>query len=81
MQKARSHPFSLRNIGLLQLASLWFQVLFHSHSWVLFNFPSQYYALSVANEYLALASGLAEFPPGFSCWVVLGNNVHSDYCI
>ena len=29
-------------IGLLQLASLRFQVLFHSHSWVLFNFPSQY---------------------------------------
>ena len=42
MQKARSHPFPLRGIGLLQLASLRFQVLFHSHSWVLFNFPSRY---------------------------------------
>ena len=42
MQKARGHPFPLRGIGLPQLASLRFQVLFHSHSWVLFNFPSQY---------------------------------------
>jgi hypothetical protein len=42
MQKARGQPFPLRGIGLPQLASLRFQVLFHSHSWVLFNFPSQY---------------------------------------
>ena len=42
MQKARGQPLPLRVIGLPQLASLRFQVLFHSHSWVLFNFPSQY---------------------------------------
>ena len=42
MQKARGQPFPLRGIGLPQLASLRFQVLFHSHSWVLFNFPSRY---------------------------------------
>ena len=42
MQKARGQAFPLRGIALPQLASLRFQVLFHSHSWVLFNFPSQY---------------------------------------
>src|SRR3989338_6695612 len=42
MQKARGQPLPLRVIGLPQLASLRFQVLFHSHSWVLFDFPSQY---------------------------------------
>ena len=81
MQKARGQPLPLRVIGLPQLASMRFRVLFHSHSWVLFNFPSRYYALSVANEYLALASGLAEFAPGFSCRVLLGNTTHSDDCI
>ena len=43
MQKARGQPFPLRGIGLPQLAGLRFQVLFHSHSWVLFNFPSRYW--------------------------------------
>ena len=42
MQKARGQPFALRRIGLPQLAGLRFQVLFHSHSWDLFNFPSRY---------------------------------------
>ncbi len=42
MQKARGQPLPLRVIGLPQLASIRFQVLFHSHSWVLFNFPSRY---------------------------------------
>ena len=43
MQKARGQPLPLRVIGLPQLASMRFQVLFHSHSWVLFNFPSRYW--------------------------------------
>ncbi len=34
-----------------------FQVLFHSPPGVLFTFPSQYYALSVTKEYLALRGG------------------------
>ena len=43
MQKARGQALSLRTIALPQLASLRFHVLFHSHSWVLFNFPSRYW--------------------------------------
>ena len=37
-----------------QLVNTGFQVLFHSPPGVLFTFPSQYYALSVTKEYLAL---------------------------
>ena len=48
-----------------------FQVLFHSPPGVLFTFPSQYYALSVTKEYLALGGGPPDFPQGFSCLVVL----------
>ena len=48
-----------------------FQVLFHSPPGVLFTFPSQYYALSVTKEYLALRGGPRSFPQGFSCLVVL----------
>ena len=40
-----------------QLVNIWFQVLFHSPPGVLFTFPSQYYALSVTKEYLALRGG------------------------
>ena len=54
-----------------QLVNTGFQVLFHSPPGVLFTFPSQYYALSVTKEYLALRSGLRSFPQGFSCLVVL----------
>ena len=39
---------------LPQLVNTGFQVLFHSPPGVLFTFPSQYYALSVTKEYLAL---------------------------
>ena len=39
-----------------QLVDTGFQVLFHSPPGVLFTFPSQYYALSVTKEYLALGS-------------------------
>ena len=42
MQKARSHPFPLRGIGLLQLVSAWFQVLLTPLIEVLFIFQSPY---------------------------------------
>lgn len=54
-----------------QVVNIWFQVLFHSPPGVLFTFPSQYYALSVTKEYLALRGGPRVFPQGFSCLVVL----------
>ena len=54
-----------------QLVNTGFQVLFHSPPGVLFTFPSQYYALSVTEEYLALGGGPPSFPQGFSCLVVL----------
>ena len=56
---------------LPQFVNTGFQVLFHSPPGVLFTFPSQYYALSVTKEYLALGGGPPEFPQGFSCLVVL----------
>ena len=56
---------------LPQLVNTRFQVLFHSPPGVLFTFPSQYYALSVTKEYLALRGGPRSFPQGFSCLVVL----------
>ena len=54
-----------------QLVNTGFQVLFHSPPGVLFTFPSQYYALSVTKEYLALRGGPRLFPQGFPCLVVL----------
>ena len=57
--------------GLSVLVSTGFQVLFHSPPGVLFTFPSQYSALSVTKEYLALRGGPRSFPQGFSCLVVL----------
>ena len=59
------------HVVLPQLADTGFQVLFHSPPGVLFTFPSQYYALSVTKEYLALRGGPRSFPQGFSCPVVL----------
>ena len=67
LQKVRGSP----RMGVPQLVNTGFQVLFHSPPGVLFTFPSQYYALSVTKEYLALRSGLRSFPQGFSCLVVL----------
>ena len=46
-------------------------MLFHSPPGVLFTFPSQYSALSVTKEYLALRGGPRSFPQGFTCLVVL----------
>ena len=59
------------NIVLYLLVNTRFQVLFHSPPGVLFTFPSQYYALSVTKEYLALEGGPSDFPQGFSCLAVL----------
>ena len=56
---------------LPQLVNTGFQVLFHSPPGVLFTFPSQYFALSVTKEYLALRGGPRFFPQGFSCLGVL----------
>ena len=54
-----------------QLVNTRFQVLFHSPPGVLFTFPSQYSALSVTKEYLALRGGPRFFRQGFSCLAVL----------
>ena len=68
-RSTKSTPFIF--IDVRQLVNTGFQVLFHSPPGVLFTFPSQYYALSVTKEYLALRSGLRSFRQGFSCLVVL----------
>ena len=56
---------------LPQLVNTGFQVLFHSPPGVLFTFPSQYCALSVTKEYLALGGGPPDFLQGSTCLVVL----------
>ena len=56
---------------LPQFVNTGFQVLFHSPPGVLFTFPSQYYALSVTKEYLALGGGPPDFPQGSTCLAVL----------
>ena len=53
------------------LVSTRFQVLFHSPPGVLFTFPSRYYALSVAAEYLALEGGPPCFRQDSTCPDVL----------
>ncbi len=67
LQKVRGRTRAV----LPQLADTGFQVLFHSPPGVLFTFPSQYSALSVTKEYLALRGGPRPFPLGSSCPVVL----------
>ena len=67
LQKVRGRAYK----ALPQLVDTGFQVLFHSPPGVLFTFPSQYYALSVTEEYLALEGGPSCFPQGFPCLVVL----------
>ena len=67
LQKVRGSAFD----AVPQLVNTGFQVLFHSPPGVLFTFPSQYFALSVTKEYLALGGGPPDFPQGFSCLVVL----------
>ncbi len=58
-------------MAVRQLVDAGFQVLFHSPPGVLFTFPSQYCALSVTGQYLALRGGPRMFPQGFTCPVVL----------
>ena len=67
LQKVRGCTYRV----LPQLVNTGFQVLFHSPPGVLFTFPSQYYALSVNKEYLALRGGPRLFHQGFSCLDVL----------
>ena len=67
LQKVRGRTHTV----LPQLVNTGFQVLFHSPPGVLFTFPSQYYALSVTKEYLALRGGPRSFPQGSTCLVVL----------
>ena len=62
LQKVRRRTNVLR-----QLVNTGFQVLFHSPPGVLFTFPSQYYALSVTKEYLALRGGPRVFSQGSTC--------------
>ena len=64
---------------LPQLVNTGFQVLFHSPPGVLFTFPSQYYALSVTKEYLALGGGPPDFLQGSTCLAVLWIPL-ADYC-
>ena len=65
MQKARGQPLPLRVIGLPQLASLRFQVLFHSHSWVLFNFPSRYLCTIGCQRVFSLGRRSGRIPTRF----------------
>ena len=67
LQKVRGSSYK----DVPQLVNTGFQVLFHSPPGVLFTFPSQYYALSVTKEYLALRGGPRSFHQGFSCLDVL----------
>ena len=63
LQKVRGRAYK----ALPQLVDTGFQVLFHSPPGVLFTFPSQYYALSVTKEYLALRGGPRIFSQGSTC--------------
>ena len=71
LQKVRGCAYK----ALPQLVDTGFQVLFHSPPGVLFTFPSQYYALSVTKEYLALRGGPRSFSQGSTCldllWIPL----------
>ena len=67
LQKVRGSTYKV----VPQLVNIWFQVLFHSPPGVLFTVPSQYYALSVTKEYLALRGGPRMFSQGSTCLVVL----------
>jgi hypothetical protein len=68
LQKARRHPEGLRLLVRAQ-----FQVLFHSHPWVLFAFPSRYLFSIDRTIYLALEGGPPGFSQGFTCPDLLDN--------
>ena len=61
LQKVRGSSYK----DVPQLVNTGFQVLFHSPPGVLFTFPSQYYALSVTKEYLALGGWSPRLPTRF----------------
>ena len=67
LQKVRGRTWFV----LPQLVNTGFQVLFHSPPGVLFTVPSQYFALSVTEEYLALRGGPRVFHQGSTCLDVL----------
>ena len=67
LQKVRGSS----HMDVPQLVNIWFQVLFHSPPGVLFTFPSQYYTLSVTEEYLALRGGPRSFTQSSTCFVLL----------
>ena len=73
LQKVRGR--ALLSVALPPVVNTGFQVLFHSPPGVLFTFPSQYYALSVTKEYLALRGGPRSFHQGSTCldvlWILL----------
>ena len=67
LQKVPDHTHEVLSV----LVGTGFQVLFHSPPGVLFTFPSQYYTLSVTEEYLALRGGPRSFHQGSTCLDVL----------
>ena len=74
LQKARRHPTS----GLRLLVRTQFQVLFHSHSWVLLTFPSRYLFSIDRTIYLALEGGPPGFRQGFTCPVLLDKRFYCN---
>ena len=68
---------STRSLPLPLFVNIGFQVLFHSPPGVLFTFPSRYYFAIGHQQYLALGGGPPDFPPDFSCPVVLWILAHS----
>ena len=69
VRSSKSTPSDFNVLRLL--VSTRFQVLFHSPPGVLFTFPSRYYSLSVAREYLALEGGPPSFTQDSTCPVLL----------
>ena len=76
LQKARRHP---SKDGLRLLVRAQFQVLFHSHSWVLLTFPSRYLFTIDRTIYLALEGGPPGFRQGFTCPVLLDNRIYCNH--
>ena len=69
VRSTKSTPSDFNVLRLLVSAR--FQVLFHSPPGVLFTFPSRYFPLSVAREYLALEGGPPCFTQDSTCPVLL----------
>ena len=64
LQKVRDHT-GIATVVLSLLVSLWFQVLFHSPSGVLFTFPSRY-CFSIGHQVVfSLRRWASRFPTGF----------------